>query len=77
MATGFMAADISRKAGCHSKLIAMTIALISPMSMAQEVGLAGIMGSKAMLMINGGEPQAGGFSRADNVDQLAAFLRRA
>ena len=58
MATGFMAADISRKAGCHSKLIAMTIALISPMSMAQEVGLAGIMGSKAMLMINGGEPQA-------------------
>lgn len=26
--------------------------------MAQEVGLAGIMGSKAMLMINGGEPQA-------------------
>ena len=36
----------------------MTIALISPMSMAQEVGLAGIMGSKAMLMINGGEPQA-------------------
>ena len=28
------------------------------MSMAQEVGLAGIMGSKAMLMINGGEPQA-------------------
>ncbi|MBS1144602.1 MAG: hypothetical protein H6R14_2008 [Proteobacteria bacterium] len=26
--------------------------------MAQEVGLAGIMGSKAMLMINGSEPQA-------------------
>jgi aspartyl protease family protein len=26
--------------------------------MAQDVGLAGIMGSKAMLMINGGEPQA-------------------
>jgi len=25
---------------------------------AQDVGLAGIMGSKAMLMINGGEPQA-------------------
>jgi aspartyl protease family protein len=25
---------------------------------AQEVGLAGVMGSKAMLMVNGGEPQA-------------------
>ena len=31
---------------------------MSPMLAAQEVGLAGIMGSKAMLMINGGEPQA-------------------
>lgn len=33
------------------------MALISPAAMAQEVGLAGIVGSKAMLMINGGEPQ--------------------
>lgn len=28
------------------------------MALAQDVGLAGIMGSKAMLMVNGGEPQA-------------------
>lgn len=27
-------------------------------AVAQEVGLAGVMGSKAMLMVNGGEPQA-------------------
>ncbi len=32
--------------------------LMPPPAIAQEVGLAGIMGSKAMLMINGGEPQA-------------------
>lgn len=31
---------------------------MAPAAMAQEVGLAGIMGSKAMLMINGSEPQA-------------------
>lgn len=31
---------------------------MAPAVMAQEVGLAGIMGSKAMLMINGSEPQA-------------------
>jgi aspartyl protease family protein len=37
----------------------MTMAVLMPLpAMAQEVGLAGIMGSKAMLMINGGEPQA-------------------
>jgi len=35
------------------------MAVLMPLpAMAQEVGLAGIMGSKAMLMINGGEPQA-------------------
>jgi len=37
----------------------MAMAVLMPLpAMAQEVGLAGIMGSKAMLMINGGEPQA-------------------
>lgn len=37
----------------------MTMAALMPLPViAQEVGLAGIMGSKAMLMINGGEPQA-------------------
>lgn len=34
------------------------LALLPAAAMAQEVGLAGIMGSKAMLMINGSEPQA-------------------
>lgn len=32
--------------------------LLPTVALAQEVGLAGIMGSKAMLMVNGGEPQA-------------------
>jgi aspartyl protease family protein len=32
--------------------------LLPAIAPAQDVGLAGIMGSKAMLMINGGEPQA-------------------
>jgi aspartyl protease family protein len=32
--------------------------LLPAVALAQDVGLAGIMGSKAMLMVNGGEPQA-------------------
>ena len=32
--------------------------LVSGAATAQDVGLAGVMGSKAMLVINGGEPQA-------------------
>lgn len=32
--------------------------MLPAIALAQDVGLAGIMGSKAMLMINGGEPQA-------------------
>lgn len=35
----------------------LALALTGPAS-AQDVGLAGIMGSKAMLMVNGAEPQA-------------------
>ena len=49
---------MSSKVSCHSTLLAAIFALLSPVVMAQDVGLAGIMGSKAMLMINGGEPQA-------------------
>ena len=40
--------------------------------LAQDVGLAGVMGSKAMLMINGGEPQAVPIGQAlDGVKVLA------
>jgi aspartyl protease family protein len=42
----------------HFTLIALALTLISYEAGAQEVGLAGTLGSKAMLMINGGEPQA-------------------
>lgn len=34
------------------------LCLFAGFASAQDVGLAGVMGSKAMLMINGGEPQA-------------------
>lgn len=34
------------------------LCLFGSLAAAQDVGLAGVMGSKAMLMINGGEPQA-------------------
>ena len=42
----------------HSTLLVVLVCLFQVPAMAQDVGLAGIMGSKAMLMINGGEPQA-------------------
>jgi len=50
----------SGKARVHSTLLGLlAMAVLMPLPvMAQEVGLAGVMGSKAMLMINGGEPQA-------------------
>ncbi len=35
----------------------MALILFPSLALAQEVGLAGIMGSKALLMINGAEPQ--------------------
>ena len=57
MATGCMV-KISEKANCHSTLLALLVGLLPVACIAQDVGLAGIMGSKAMLMINGGEPQA-------------------
>ena len=42
----------------HFTLALLTAGLFPVLAAAQEVGLAGIMGSKAMLMVNGGEPQA-------------------
>ena len=42
----------------YSKLALLLLSLMPVVGEAQDVGLAGIMGSKAMLMINGGEPQA-------------------
>ena len=41
----------------HSTLLAFAVFAAAPAT-AQDVGLAGIMGSKAMLMVNGGEPEA-------------------
>ncbi len=41
----------------HSTLLAVGLCLVSGLAGAQDVGLAGVLGSKAMLMINGGEPQ--------------------
>jgi len=43
--------------GHHVALLASLLFAALPLP-AQDVGLAGIMGSKAMLIINGGEPQA-------------------
>lgn len=41
----------------HFTLLVMALILFPGLALAQEVGLAGIMGSKALLMINGAEPQ--------------------
>lgn len=58
MATGNMATAISGIVRRHSTPLALALSLLSAGAFAQDVGLAGIMGSKAMLIINGGEPQA-------------------
>ncbi|WP_226442998.1 retropepsin-like aspartic protease family protein [Quatrionicoccus australiensis] len=58
MATGSMAIKSSGKMMLHFTLALLTAGLFPVLAAAQEVGLAGIMGSKAMLMVNGGEPQA-------------------
>ena len=42
----------------YSKLALLLLSLLPVVGEAQDVGLAGIMGNKAMLMINGSEPQA-------------------
>jgi aspartyl protease family protein len=51
-----MAAEIPMKLTRHCTLLALC--LIFGSVGAQDVGLAGVMGSKAMLMVNGGEPQS-------------------
>ena len=42
----------------HFTLLALALCLVSGGAAAQDVGLAGVLGSKALLMIDGGEPQA-------------------
>lgn len=57
MATGSMVVIRRLGRNLHSTLLALLLFASAPLA-AQDVGLAGIMGSKAMLMINGGEPEA-------------------
>jgi aspartyl protease family protein len=49
-----MAASVFGKVKRHFTLLAFLAAGLPAIGMAQDVGLAGIMGNKAMLMINGG-----------------------
>ena len=56
MATGFMAVLAKRFRMPHFTLACL--ACLSSVALAQEVGLAGVMGSKALLMINGAPPRA-------------------
>ena len=58
MATGSMVARMSRKLTHYCTPLALVFCLGSGSAGAQDVGLAGVMGSKAMLMINGSEPQS-------------------
>lgn len=58
MATGCMATMMIGKTMNYFTLLTVTLCLLSPVVAAQDVGLAGVMGSKAMLMINGGEPES-------------------
>lgn len=58
MATGCMVTITTGKLTNYSTLLALLLCLFSQSGAAQDVGLAGVMGSKAMLMINGGEPES-------------------
>ena len=58
MATGSMTAEMPGKSTRHFTLLALALCLVSGGAAAQDVGLAGVLGSKALLMIDGGEPQA-------------------
>lgn len=49
---------MGKKVKHDSTLLALCACLFSTVVSAQDVGLAGIMGSKAMLILNGGEPQS-------------------
>ncbi len=57
MATGFMASKSISEWSWHSTLC-LAACLISAPVLAQEVGVAGLVGSKALLMINGAPPQS-------------------
>lgn len=57
MATGFMAGRGGGDPILHFTRLA-ALCLLPCCALAQDVGLAGVMGSKALLMINGGEPQS-------------------
>lgn len=72
MATGCMALKLSRKLNRHCTWLGALLLCVPLTVLAQDVGLAGVMGSKAMLMINGGEPQAVPIGQAlDGVKVLA------
>jgi len=58
MATGNIAGQVSGWAWRHFTLPFLLLGCFSVSALAQDVGLAGLMGSKAMLIVNGGEPQA-------------------
>lgn len=58
MATGSMVLGRSGKRMGYSMMLVTLCLCAAGQGVAQEVGLAGVMGSKAMLMVNGGEPQA-------------------
>lgn len=57
MATGRILGKRVNEVSSHITLLGFLYAISFPV-VALDVGLAGIMGSKAMLMINGGEPKA-------------------
>jgi aspartyl protease family protein len=57
MATGFMAGRKLAMALQHSTRLAL-LCLLPTLAVAQDVGLAAIMGSKAVLIVNGGEPRS-------------------
>ena len=58
MATGSMAGNFDGKRTRHFTSFALALVLLSGVAGAQEVGLAGVLGSRALLVVNGGEPQA-------------------
>jgi aspartyl protease family protein len=58
MATGFMAFRSERVGARRHFTLLAALLCAAPVVLAQDVGLAGVMGSKAMLTINGSEPRA-------------------
>lgn len=58
MATGSMASGSVMVRVVHFTLITLLVGALHQPASAQEVGLAGVLGTKAMLLLNGGEPQA-------------------